>query len=325
MFKWPGVPSIHAQEHELADYVELVCWKDENTSFTALSNLLGMLDENDYSRGVPEEDDAPQSIQKAYLEIERRRDACGGGYPFVIGKRGFTLEAKQNVNTSKEIIYKYMLLTTRLNMQSNRVHAGMDGALLFEKLAAEAAREYFGKRAKSLVFGTASGTNFRGKIDDLCKRIEEGGGFKQLSSTATRARDGKLDVVVWKHFADRMAGKLIAFGQCKTGTYYMGEITRLQPDAFCGKWLQDTLLPTPLRMFFVSEALSRSDWRSSESHASFLGLLFDRCRIVDFCDNIDQGVLADINAWTEAAAKSTELPGAGNCLTHAHRHQRARS
>ena len=329
MFKWPGAPSVYAPEHELADYGELICWKEEFTSVAALSNLLGRFDENEHSGGVREEEDAPQNVQEAYLEIERRREACGDGYPFEIGERGLTLEAKQNADTSKEqnadtskeIIYKYLLLATRLDMRGNRVHADIDGTLLFEKLAAEAAREYFGDRAESFVFGTASNAGFRKKVDDLCELMREGGCFVNRNNAPPTARDDNLDVVVWKHFADRLPGKLIAFGQCKTGTNFKDALTRLHPDSFCGKWFQDSLALKPVRMFFAAEALRRSRWYTTAVDA---GLLFDRCRIVDFCDNIDQGVFADINAWTEAAAKSTGLPGAGNCLTHAHRHQRAR-
>ena len=118
-------------------------------------------------------------------------------------------------------------------------------------------------------------------------------------------RDGKLDVVVWKHFTDGLAGKLIAFGQCKTGTSYRDSLTQLQPDSFCRKWLRSPLVLTPVRMFFVSEALPRSLWRNDSIDA---GLLFDRCRIVDFCDNVSRDVLVKVTTWTAAAAKATELP-----------------
>ena len=61
-----------------------------------------------------------------------------------------------------------------------------------------------------------------------------------------------------------------------------------------------------MRMFFIAEAISRLGWDSVSSKA---GLLFDRCRIVDFCDGISEDVLEKVKAWTEAAAKANELPG----------------
>ena len=309
MFKWPGAPSARPREYELADYMELICWRDKVMSATSLSKLLGRLDENDYSDGVPEEEEASQIVEDAYCEIERRCEACRGGYPFVIGNKGYTLHASKCVGNRKHVIYKYMLLATRLNMKSNRCHAGMNGAFLFEKLAAEAAREYFGARAESLVFGTASDARFCEKVNDLCRRIREGDGFENCDEAAPTAQDGKLDVVVWKHFTDGRPGKLIAFGQCKTGTNYRDTLTQLQPDSFCKKWLRSSPVLNPIRMFFVSDALSRSHWRSKSVDA---GLLFDRCRIVDFCDDINEDVLTKVATWTAAAAEATGLPGTDN-------------
>ena len=306
MFKWPGTPSPRASKHELADYAELVCWKDNTTSTTVLSADLGRLEENDYSEGVPEEEEAPQIVAEAYSEIERREEACRYGYPFVVGEQGYTLHASQEVGNHKHIIYKYLLLATRLNMKDDREHAGIDGASLFEELASETAREYLGDRGESIVFGTAAGSaNFPGKVNDLCKQIKEGDGYVNRGEDPPSEQDGKLDIVAWKHFKDRLPGKLIAFGQCKTGTNYKDELTQLQPDSFCRKWVRSPLILTPVRMFFVAEALSRSRWANTAYDS---GLLFDRCRIVDFCNGISEDVLEKVKVWTEAAAKANELP-----------------
>ncbi len=307
MFKWPAPPSPRAPKHELADFAELVCWRQGNTSQTELAQLLGRIDENEYSDGVPEEEEIPKDVEDAYLEIERRVEACRDGYPFAVGETGNALHTIQDTANGKHLIYKYLLLATRLNMSNNRFHVGIDGTLLFEELAAEAGRQYLGARAESLVFGTAVGeTGFPKKIDDLCARIREGHGYVNRGDPTQSVKDGKLDVVVWKHFADQLPGKFIAFGQCKTGTHYKDTLTQLQPDSFCRKWLQTPLTLLPSRMFFIAEALPRSSWYNFASDA---GLLFDRCRIVDFCDGISHDVLEKIASWTEAAAQVTELPG----------------
>lgn len=308
MFKWPGKPSARAPENELADFAELVAWQRDSISTTALTKLLGRLDDNDYSSGVPEEEPAENVVQEAYLEIDRRREACRDGYPFKLDGPGYTLQgaADQDGDNHKLTIYKYLLLATRLNMRDDKIHANIDGTLLFEELAAEVAREYLGDRAESLVFGTATGTEFPSKVNTLCQKLKEGDGFVNRDEAATTAQDGKLDVVVWKHFTDGLEGKLIAFGQCKTGTNYKDTLTQLQPDSFCGKWMHSSPVVLPVRMFFVAEALSRGHWRSVSMDA---GLLFDRCRIIDFCDNVDASILEKVTAWTSAAAKASELSG----------------
>lgn len=306
MFKWPEAPYARASDHELADFAELRAWQDNSMSKTALSRHIGRLDENDYSDGVPEEEQTDQLAEDTYREIERRREGCPDGYPFEVATEGQTLRDLRNAEKHKRTIYKYLLLATRLNMKTNRRHADIDGALLFEELAAEVAREYLGPRAESLVFGTAAGTaNFREKVDDLCRRIKEGEGFLDRDEASPNEKDGKLDVVAWKHFADALPGKLIAFGQCKTGTTYKNELTQLQPDSFCRKWIRSSPVFTPIRLFFVSEALPRSRWHNASVDA---GLLFDRCRIVDFCAKVRTDILKKTEDWTKAAAKATGLP-----------------
>ena len=307
MFKWPGVPTPRAPEVELADFAELVCWQQGTTSLVQLAQSLGRLAENDYVGGVPEEEEIPKDIESAFQEIERRIGDCDGGYPFDIDEYGNSLHVIQDTGNSKHIIYKYLLLATRLNMNDSRMHANIDGTDLLECLAAEAARHYLGTRAESMVFGTAEEADgFSDKVDELCKRLGEGGGFRNQGGGPLHQKDDKLDVVAWKSFADRRDGKLIVFGQCKTGTNWKDHVTQLQPDKFCSKWFETQPAVNPVRTFFVSEALSGVGWRNSTVDA---GLLFDRCRIVDFSDEVSEQVLGMIAAWTDAAAQATELPG----------------
>ena len=306
MFKWPGNPSPKASTHELADFAEFQAWQRNSVSATDLYGLLGRIDENDYSDGVPEEEEFPKDIEAAFQEIERRSASCGNGYPFTIDERGYVLRARRDVGYVKHITYKYLLLATRLNMSNNRVHANIDGALLFEELASEVARNYLGARAENFVFGTAADQqNFAARINALCRQMGEGNGFVNRNEAPPRERDGKLDVVAWKPFSDRQAGKLTVFGQCKTGTHYQDTLTQLQPDAFGRKWFRDQLVVTPVRVFFVSEALLRSRWYNVAVDS---GLLLDRCRIVDFCENVGDGIFDKVTTWTAAAATATGLP-----------------
>ena len=309
MFKWPGEPSPSDEAHELADYVELVAWRDGSMSAVALIRFLGRREDPDYSAGVPEEDEADTVVEDAFGEIERRREACAGDYPFVLDDSGAIVQ-RQGGRTGGQAnamhaIYKYLLLATRLDMKNDRRHGGHDGTKLLEELAAETARSYLGSRSESMVFGTAaSARGFPDRINRLCKRIGEGGGFFGHGSTASRQQDGKLDIVAWTPFSDRLPGQLIMFGQCKTGTHYKDQLAQLQPDAFCRKWLRTQPAVTPTRAFFLSEALPRSGWRDSAVDA---GVLFDRCRIVDFARDASDRLLARIRAWTRTAAIATGL------------------
>ena len=308
MFKWPRTPAANADRHALADYAELVCWRDGNTSMAALSKDLGLLAENDYFDGVPEEDPSAEVVREAYSEIECRREACGGGYPFVISDAGYTLSMDRDTDCPRHIVYQYLLLATRLNMKDDRMHAAIDGTLLLEDLSADVAREYFGTCAEKLVFGTAAtGRTFREKLVELCNKLGEGGGPSGQVASSTHVKDGGLDVVVWKPFSDERQGKLIGFGQCKTGIVQEDELPRLQPDAFCSNWMTKRPAFLPLRMFFVAEALSFNphEWYRN---ASYAGLLFDRCRLVEFSHCVNGDVMAKVKAWTAEAARKHALP-----------------
>ena len=299
MFKLPDAPSPRANLHEIADYAEWVCWRDNGTSKTALLQALGRLDENDYTDGVPEEEKTSSIVDEAFIEVERRRTACRDGYPFALRRMGYTLVSDQVGARHKHIIYKYLLLATRLNMRDDRSHAGIDGTGLFEELSAEAAQSYYGARAEKLIFGTsAKGSNFSAKVDALCEQMREGDGFVNRDEVPPEEQDGGLDVVVWKPFADNLPGKLIGFGQCKTGTHFRNALKSLQPSSFCNSWLYTAPTVPPVRMFFVAEALPKYNWNSTARSA---GLLFDRCRIVDYSEDISAEVLEKVIAWTDAA------------------------
>ena len=309
MFKWPGEPSPSDKAHELADYVELVAWRDGSMSAVALIRFLGRREDPDYSAGVPEEDEADTVVEDAFGEIERRREACAGDYPFVLDDSGAIVQ-RQGGRTGGQAdamhaIYEYLLLATRLDMKNDRRHGGYDGTRLLEDLAAEVARGYLGSRSESMVFGTAaSAGGFPARVNELCSRMDEGGGFANHGSTASRQQDGKLDIVAWTPFSDRLPGQLIMFGQCKTGTHYKDQLAQLQPDAFCRKWLRTQPAVTPTRAFFLSEALPRSGWRNSAVDA---GVLFDRCRMVDFARDASDRLLTRIRGWTRTAAIATGL------------------
>ena len=310
MFKWPNPPSPGAPVHELADFAELLCWERTSTSMAAVEKVLSRLDENDYSEGVPEDESISILIQETFQELERRKDACNDFYPFRIDESGSVLNIVQATESEQIVIYKYLLLLTRLNMgtsrNGNRIYAQFDGTKLFEELSAETCRGYLGSRAESLVFGTgAENGSFPSKIAILCEKLQEGGGYRSNPEGRGHTRDGKLDIVAWKHFSDRRQGKLIAFGQCKTGTNYRDTLSELQPDSFCRKWLQESLVLPPIRAFFVAEALGRAEWFEAASDA---GLLFDRCRILDFSNEVSEHVFNKVNMWTSAAAEAVGLP-----------------
>ncbi|MXZ25976.1 MAG: hypothetical protein F4Y80_14200 [Caldilineaceae bacterium SB0665_bin_21] len=266
------------------------------------------MDVNDYAGGVLVEDEWAVDVGEALSEMQRRREVCGEGYPFAVDTNGNFARYDPRAMPEKAVLYKFLLLATRLDMSKleSRQHAGKDGTVLFEYVAAEVTRMYLGPRAEKMNFGAnVDNTDFASRVEELCQRLGEGEGFRDEYTHGHHMKDDKLDIVLWKSFADRLAGQLIVFGQCKTGTSYQNTLGELHPEAFCGQWLLAQPAVAPLRFFLIADALSPLEFERSARRA---GVLFDRCRIIDFCDALDQDVLDQVSDWTAAAAHFADLP-----------------
>jgi len=312
-FVWPHEPTAGAKSSDFADYAELLCLRDGSCSVTRLSRDLGRIEENDYEGGVEEYSELDEDIELGFKEIERRLSACGADcYPFSVTSTGHRIDLADDI-TSARVLYCYLLLATRLNMASDRNQADIDGTLLFEHVSAQIAAALWGERSQSMVFGTgAHQGGFETKVNLLCSGLGEGGGFKNRNEGVVTQNDGKLDVVVWKGFRDGRVGKLIGFGQCKTGRNWRDSLTQLQVDAFVRSWMQDAPPVDPIRLFFVSEVVGEELWYSQVASA---GLLLDRCRIVDYSPGeMPAEVMDRVRAWTLAALTSNDLTHAVGIL-----------
>lgn len=303
-FKLPKLPSPRAALHELADFAEIAAWECGQVSEREIIAYLGRTDDNEDNVGVNDsEEEATNLLPEVMNEIDRRVRACKAGYPFTLSPEGTVLQFdKQSAQSVESRVYRYLLLSTRLNMKSNKVHAGLDGALLLEELAAHVLKNYLGARSKAFVFGTAESGGFKDKVEGLCHALKEGVGFRNLDGNSNvTAVDDKLDAVAWTPFSDETPGQLILVGQCKTGTNWRGLENQMQPDQFAKKWFKEPFLVTPMRAFCLSEAIDRTRFKSTQIAT---GILFDRCRLVDFCGGFD---CSKIEKWTTTAFGSFKL------------------
>ncbi len=239
-------------------------------------------------------------------EIERRESACASGYPFALTQEGTVLQYPiLKPEETQKVVYLYLLLSTRLNMKDNRNHAGIDGTNLLEPLSAHVLKNYLGRdKAQSLVFGTSGEGSFEDKVNKLCHNLREGSRFQSLDNAPVKAKDAKLDAVAWVPFADRLPSQLIIFGQCKTGTTWRETTSQLQPEQFIKNWIHEPFLVNPTRAFCVSEAIDRSVWKSNSVVA---GIVFDRCRLVEYCVGLPKKTLSSIRAWTLEAKKTVTI------------------
>ena len=300
----------------VADFVEADCLKrdDYTISQEDLIRILGI----EYEAN----DECLRDFSgEVFSELGQRSSHAGTRgtqYPYQVEKNGAMLRFLKG-RSNQHWTYLFLLMATRLNMKSNRNHAGLDGTQLFEQLCAVVADRFWGgpcAEVESQVFGTGrvaadldddeflpTRLKFGKRVNELCGLIGEGAGFKAKHSDRVTARDGKLDIVVVRRFTDKRDGQLIGFGQCKTGTHWTNDLTKLRPDEFSIKWLRQVPAVSPVRMYFVTDRVTLR-WYE---HSVDGGILFDRCRILEYCKKLPSRLEKSIAKWAKAAAKNSGI------------------
>jgi hypothetical protein len=92
----------------------------------------------------------------------------------------------------------------------------------------------------------------------------------------------------------------------KTGTSWEEELKSVQPDVFMKKWMHDMFTSVPVRCFLISDRPDHDFW---ENYTYEGGIVFDRCRLVDFGENLSAGLKADMSKWISACKRSLSLRG----------------
>jgi len=228
-------------------------------------------------------------------------------YPFSLNAAGNLLctRVKLTAKSKAGMLYVFLLVATRADMDAQRKLDNLDPTVLFEQLCADILLNFWGGKSQLsgvLVFGTARkkaahNHRFQSNVEHLCTMLREGRGMKPGARTPG-AGDGKLDIVVYRVFSDGRSGGLVGFGQCKTGIHWKTHLTKLQPRAFCNKYFQEPLIIDPMRIYMVPRRVDSSDWNS---HTSEGGLLLDRCRLVQYGYKISKEVFDDCLTWLNAA------------------------
>ena len=313
-------PTMHSDPTEIADYAELQALKVADRTVSRQDII------EDLKRFEDDIDETYEAVvDDALQELSMRQEHMGAYgesyYPYSVD--GDLLTARKPRKAKEHgWLYIFLLLATRGNMNKDArqvVPGGgtIDGTRLFEHMCFAVAKSYWGgaadHRVDGIVFGTAKydggGTpeskppGFAAAIESLCAKWGEGTQFHPKEECRISAKDDRVDIIVWRSFSDKRRGKLTGFGQCKTGTTWGRELPRLRPGAFCQKWLHDMPALAPVPLFFLSERVV-SDWYNSCCDA---GVVFDRCRILDYSDSVPREILQDATAWSRAVLHKNKL------------------
>lgn len=295
---------INSPISEITDFCELQCALSDK-KFISVNDLradLSMPDDEDDISGVLSSDDrAIEKLDEALnLATQKTAYYAEGKYPYSVQDSSLIL-GKSRKNT---VVYLFLLLVTRMDMSKDRVQDGIDATLLFERLCALVAKEYFGNNALCYVFGTSTGAPFKDKVDVLLKSIHSKGEYRTPCGYNGKQKDAGVDIVSWIPFADKRGGQLIAMGQCKTGTSWGDMLGSLNPISFFKCYSSIQPYVDPIKLFFVAEDVYEDRW---EKRCNDAGIIFDRSRIMQFLPNEfvdeDLDVYSNISQWVNAAIK----------------------
>lgn len=302
MFKlFHQIPSSDDYITDICDYLEFksIISNDSIISINeVLKEFLRSADE-DIDDGIDDvEDISREKLELVSSECQRRAQSSGNRYPFQLEFNGEVIRFIGLINT-ESILYVYLLFATRLDMRENRRLQNIDGTHLLELISSEVSKSYFGAKSKSYIMGTAAVGGFKTKVGELCSLLGEGFQFVNANEGPVDENDGGLDVVVWIDFSDKKPSKLIAFGQCKTGTNWEMHTQALNSETFCKLWFSKQPVVTPLRLFFIADIVHLDRWYKVAVSA---GLLFDRLRIVDHIpEQMPAELIQSITTWTNSA------------------------
>lgn len=299
-YKFPNIPNSKAYVEETADFWEIQAIENPGiyVSKIQISKIIAReLDELTHE-GIESEDDLiDDGLDDVFNELTSRIRYTNKKYPFDFSK--YSIKYNYDLEVIKDV-YLYLLLCTRFNMNTQKVQNEIDGTLLFERLCAFVASEYFGENSQSYVFGTASNDTFEDKIKEIISKLGEGKAFKNPNDNKPTKNDDSVDIIVWKEFSDLREGKLIGFGQCKTGTTtWRDEKHKLKPDEFCNNWFYQQPVLNPIPILFIADTMNE-DYNFYSSQKGFL--VFNRFRILEYINNdIPLELFNDVKKWVEGA------------------------
>ncbi len=299
-----SLPSITQGPLELADWLEMNVLLGK-AGQASLDNLRAALKAGTLGQSL----NASREEQTVQLEdtlaCVRRELACraslaGQAYPFRL--RSSSLE-RVTRNNSRFSTYTFCLMLSYIPWEKRRV-TGHFPERTFEELSCLVAKQYLG--GDSLRFAWPRVTSqlpsqFEQAVNELCKRIGEGDGYRAADALDSE-KDGGLDVVAWRTI-DPRPGKLVLFGACATGGDWEDKLQELQPGDFCKTYFKGTVPLKPAKAFFTPRVVPPNRWRNYSNKA---GLIFDRCRVSALAPELPSIKRhGDVQEWIKIAIERT--------------------
>ncbi|WP_146078236.1 hypothetical protein [Subtercola sp. Z020] len=308
----------------LADWIELSALSATNHSQTReqFIRATASLDEpafdaEDEDLGDDEEDEIDGAgsryilderlenlADRALSELEYRIAVLGENYPFHISGRGTSWKllyspAKSGQRRFAQYTYVACLLVSAIKFDYLSLHNLSKSykamAEHFQLLAFLVAPEILGGKAYWMGWPRPDKTvSLRDALTELSSQMDLGElHTKAPAWNSAWAKDGTVDLVVWKPFVGRSPGSIVLYGQVASGKNWRTKPLRSYIDPYFTEWfsvtpsrdfLQSMFIPFPLhdeckpKKSQSFDALARSEAIRDER---IFGLVIDRLRMTD--------------------------------------------
>jgi len=244
----------------------------------------------DYSEDGIDIDPVEFRTDKANSIIKRFSDIYD--FNIITPENGFctlSLSTDENV-AAKKYLHRFLTYKNRTGGDG----ASSDGsAILFEKISANAVKNYLGDGSQTILIGE----NRERLTEDVLKQIatelnENPGVFNNLP---IRAQDDGVDFIVYKAFDDRNIGNVIILGQACVGKHYQNKKEIYQ------RWKDEYIsyaVKPPITLLSIVSYLDSTDLRVIHSQFGN-SIVFDRGRIMRYYDSSDIKLNVEIQSWVE--------------------------
>ena len=229
-------------------------------------------------------------LSDVWRQLRQRKDRYATPF-FEI--RGNVAKSRDDIDAGASLVYKTCLFFSLFGASSRR----RSDPKLFERLAAEAIREYVG--GESFVFGWPVLPDVEADIAIRVRQVAEATRERFVEAPAARYKDRGVDIITWKPFAEPDADKrrtcqFVLLSQCAAGHDWRGKTAELPFSSWTQyiHWASD-----PGVGFAVPCVIDDDLWHDTAREVE--GILFDRIRLVNLLPAgvSEAGLTAELEAW----------------------------
>ncbi|WP_129336316.1 hypothetical protein [Cellulomonas endophytica] len=214
-------------------------------------------------------------VALATRALRRRADVLGAAYPFVVND--FALRARPDARRS---VYASLVLMSagsvaRATMSTT---AAREMEVLFEQLAEQALARVWGDVGRAVRFGWPSEVGRPQSFPAAIKWLADLLGVPAGTGYRPPIRkDGGVDVVAWRPFADGRSGFPVVLAQCTLQAELISKASDVEPRVWAS-WL--TMDVDPVTALVVPQTIA--DDRLWEQLA-LRGMVVERLRLAELC------------------------------------------